>query len=86
MFFFVIALFNFTFTVALPPGAENACNSLIVGSCPVIVGQPLTQGTTIPVLTEYHGGIPATLRFQISDVMHGHEHICVCTLVNVVIH
>lgn len=73
-------------TVALPPGASNACNSLTRGSCPVTAGEALTQGTSIPVFSEYHGGIPAQLRFQISDTMHGHEHICVCTLVNVVIH
>lgn len=72
--------------VPLPPGVENACDSLIVGSCPVTAGQPLTQGATIPVFTEYHGGIPAQLRFQINHVSESHEHACVCTLVNVVIH
>ncbi|KAJ6635143.1 Mite group 2 allergen-like Ixo r 2 [Pseudolycoriella hygida] len=71
--------------VTLPPGASNACNSLIGASCPVSEGQSVTQGTTIPVFTEYHGGIPAQLRFQISHTMHGHEHICVCTLVNFII-
>lgn len=86
IFHFLTFLTLYHIPVPLPPGAENACNSLIVGACPVTEGQALTHGATIPVLTDYHGGIPAQLRFQISDQMHGHEHICTCTLVNVVIH
>lgn len=72
--------------VALPPGAENACNGLINGSCPVTVGEQLTHGEAIPVMSEYHGGIPAQLRVQISDQVDGIEHIVFCTIVNLILY
>lgn len=63
------------------------CNSLIVGACPVASGQSLTHGTTIPVFTEYHGGIPAQLRIEVEHTAVGrHHHTCFCTLVNFIIH
>ncbi|KAG4078282.1 hypothetical protein HA402_012992 [Bradysia odoriphaga] len=68
--------------VELPPELRDACNTIVEG-CPVTEGQILTQRATIPVTSDFGGGIPAQLKFYIS---HDPGFYCTCAMVNIVIH
>ncbi|KAJ6641781.1 hypothetical protein Bhyg_06724 [Pseudolycoriella hygida] len=61
---------------------RNACNGLIGASCPVQAHQRLTHGTTIEGEGDFHDGIPVQIRVEISD----DDHICMCTLINLIVH
>lgn len=56
---------------------------MIVGACPVTAGQALTQGATLPVSTEHHGGIPAQLTVTMTNA---EGVINMCCLINLIIH
>lgn len=52
-------------------------------ACPVVAGQQVTQGATLPVSTDHHDGIPAQLRVTMSNAANV---VHTCCLINLVIH
>lgn len=47
--------------VPLPSELYNACNWLVDSSCPVNAFDTLTHGATIPIFSEFQGGVPVNL-------------------------
>lgn len=66
----------------MPDVLSNACNTM-TPSCPVVAGTQVTQGATLPVSTEHHGGIPAQLRVTMSNAANV---VHTCCLINLIIH
>lgn len=69
-------------SVELPPALRDACNTMNP-PCPVVAGQQVTQGATIPVSSDYHDGIPAQLRVTMTNAGGA---VNVCAIINLVIH
>lgn len=72
----------FWILVGLPSELVNACNSLVGASCPVNAHQMLTHGANIEGEGDLHGGIPVQMRIEITD----DDHVCLCALINLVVH
>lgn len=81
-FSFEFVLSVFSILVTLRDEQRNACNDLVGGSCPVQAHQTYTHGTHIEGEGDLHGGIPVEMRIEIAD----QDHICMCALINVLVH
>lgn len=72
----------FYISVELPPALRSACNTM-TPACPVQQGQTHSQGATIPVSSEFHGGIPAQLKVTMTNAANV---VNFCCLINLIIH
>lgn len=47
--------------VPLPTELSNACDWLVDSSCPISAFDFITHGTTIPLFSDFQGGVPVNL-------------------------
>lgn len=64
----------------IPPPLANVCNWLIEGSCPTSPGQLMTQSAAMPIIVDFHGGVPAVARMRIYNA---NGSPIVCSIINV---
>ena len=69
-----------TIDFPIPAPIANVCNWLVDRNCPVSPGQAVTKSSAIPLITDLHGGIPATARMRIYN---GSGSVAVCAIINI---
>lgn len=71
--------FGETHPYPVPPLLANVCNHLSGSSCPVTAGQSITHAAGIPVIVDFGGGIPVTLR---SRIYNQSGSVMSCSVIN----
>lgn len=74
-----LAVFGGVIPFPVPPLLANVCNHLVDRGCPVSVGERIVQSSAIPVIVDFGGGIPITLRARIYN---GSGSVLSCTVIN----
>lgn len=74
-----LTAFGDTIDYPVPPALANVCNHLSVGSCPTTAGQSVTHAAGIPVIVDFGGGIPITLR---SRIYNASGSVMSCSVIN----
>ncbi len=74
-----LTAFGETIDYPVPPPLANVCNHLAGRGCPVTAGESVTHASSIPVIVDFGGGIPVTLR---SRIYNGSGSVMSCSVIN----
>ncbi|KAJ6639941.1 Mite group 2 allergen-like Ixo r 2 [Pseudolycoriella hygida] len=63
----------------VPPALANVCNHLEGRGCPVSAGEQVVHASSIPVIVDFGGGVPVTLR---SRIYNASGSVMSCSVIN----
>ncbi|XP_037042588.1 mite group 2 allergen Lep d 2-like [Bradysia coprophila] len=63
----------------VPPALSNVCNHLEGRGCPITAGEQIVHASSIPVIIDFGGGVPVTLR---SRIYNASGSVLSCSVIN----
>lgn len=74
-----LTAFGETTDYPVPPALANVCNHLEGRGCPVTAGEQVVHASSIPVIVDFGGGVPVTLR---SRIYNASGSVMSCSVIN----